>query len=220
MFRLSRSLFALCALAAPTLLALPSALAQDDEAAGHSRGGYAWGEEHREESGSGPAAHRYGRAWVSLGFGPTVRIIQYETLNQDRQAPAYMQLRGGYFFEGEGMFQHGAVLGVATNLMGDGGYPYGVDPLGQWTLTPAYMVRLIPDGDLGDWFQATGRVGIPLALGDFFSWGWEVGIGAMVRPLAGFAIYGEVDLSMYFATDIHPLISFEIGIAIDYEVLP
>jgi len=196
------------------------AQSSDDEAAGHSRGGYAWGEEHQEEQASGPAVHRYGRFFASLGAGGTVRIIQYETLNQQRFAPSYLQLRLGYFFEGDGMFQHGVVLGFGTPLSGDGTARDGVDPFGQLSLAPAYMLRIIPEGDLGDWFQPTLRVGIPFSLGEQFSWGWEVGVGSLLKIFEGFGVYGEFDVSMYFAQDVHPLFSFEIGLAIDYEVLP
>jgi hypothetical protein len=201
---------------------LPSAaLAQDEEHAGHSRGGYAWGEEHQEEgASSGPGVHRYGRVFVSAGVGGSIRIILYENLVQDRFAPSYLQVRGGYFFEGDGMFQHGVVLGVGTPLTGDGTDLYGVSPFGQYSLAPAYMLRIIPDGDLGNWFQSTIRVGVPFSVGEQFSWGGEVGAGMLFKPLEGLALYGEIDLSTYFATDVHPLLSFEIGVAIDYEVLP
>ncbi len=215
-------LFAACALATPALFFSATSLAQDDEEAGHSRGGYAWGEEHHDETASGPAAHHYGRAYVGLGVGGSVRIVQYVDLNQDRLAPAYLQLRGGYFFESDGLAQHGVVLGVATPMTGDGiATPgFGVDGFTQYSIAPAYMIRLVPDGDLGEWFNATGRLGIALALGEQFSWGWEAGVGMLVRPLAGLGIYGEIDFSQYFAQDNHPLLSFEIGVAIDYEVLP
>lgn len=202
------------------------AQSHDEEAAGHSRGGYAWGEEHHDEA-AGPTVHHYGRVFASLGVGGTVRVVQYVSLAQDRLAPPYLQLRGGYFFEGDGMFQHGIVLGLATALAQDGTLavagppdPLGVTPGSQWSLAPAYMVRLIPEGDLGNWFQATGRIGIPFALGDQFSWGWEAGLGMLIKPLEGIGIYGEIDFSMYFASDVHPLVSFEIGLAVDYEVLP
>lgn len=203
------------------------AQSHDEEEAGHSRGGYAWGEEHHEEQATGPAAHHFGRVFASLGIGGTIRILSYDTLAQERFAPSYLQLRGGYFFEGDGIAQHGLVLGLSPALSDDGTLdpmgppdPHGVTAFRQWTIAPAYMVRLIPEGDLGDWFQATGRFGVPLALGDQFSWGLELGLGMLVKPLEGLGIYGEIDLSTYFAQDTHPLLSFEIGIALDYEVLP
>ena len=221
MFRhVLRIFLAACALATPALFA-PHAHAQtrDAEAAGHSRGGYAWGEEHRDEAG-GASVHHYGRVFATLGVGGSVRIIQYETLAQERLAPPYLQLRGGYFFEGDGMAQHGVVLGVATPMVHDGPPNLGVNGFTQYTLTPAYMVRLIPDGSLGDIFQATGRFGVPLALGDQFSWGLELGLGMLLKPWNGVGFYGEIDLSVFFAQDTHPLLSFELGLAFDLEMLP
>jgi hypothetical protein len=212
--------------------------ATDEERAGHSRGGYAWGEEHHEDTGSGPSApavHRYGRGFLSLGAGGSVRMLQYLPLVQDWTAPPYLQLRGGYFFDGEGMFQHGVVLGIATSMQGDGTYcptctdpnALGIDPFTQWVLAPAYMLRIIPEGDLGDFFQVTGRFGVPVALGYQTTWGLELGLGSMLKPWDGLGFYGEIALSTYFghdATDgdtVHPLLSFEIGIMLDLpEVLP
>lgn len=220
-----------CAIVAPLSLSASVANAQsDEERAGHSRGGYAWGQEHQADgAANGPLAHHYGRGFLSLGFGGSVRMVQYLTppFMQDWLAPSYMQLRGGYFFESDGIAQHGVVLGAAAPLGGDGTLANGVDPFGQVSLAPAYMVRLIPDGDLGDWFQATGRIGIPLCLGQYFSWGWEAGVGALLKPWDGFGFYGEIGVSMYFANDpvsgfdYHPLVSFELGLMLDLpEMLP
>lgn len=193
----------------------------DDEHAGGSRGGYAWGQEGDEQSGaSGPAAHRFGRVFLSVGAGGTLRIIRYLELNQTFFAPPYLQLRGGYFFEGDGTVQHGVMLGVAPALDGDGLGRFGHDPFGQWTISPNYMARVWLDGDLGQWLQLTGRIGIPLALGEFFSWGFDVGVGAIVEFLTGLGIYVEADFSMFFGQDIHPLVSVEGGIVVEYEVLP
>ena len=231
-------LIAGCAIVAPLSLSASVANAQsDEEHAGHSRGGYAWGQEHQDDgAASGPLAHHYGRGFLSLGVGGSVRMIQYLTppFTQDWLAPSYLQLRGGYFFESDGIAQHGVVLGVATTLGGDGTLANGVDPFGQWSLAPAYMVRLIPDGELGDYFQATGRIGIPLALSPgstpastYFSWGLEAGVGLLIKPWDGFGFYGEIGVSMYFANDpvsgfdVHPLVSFEWGIMLDLpEMLP
>ena len=207
---------------------------RDDESAGHSRGGYTWGHEGGDEGG-GPAVtvHRYGHVFGTLGAGATIRIIQYETLNQDRVAPPYLQLRAGYFFEGDGSLQHGALLGIATVLNPDGTVSFGVDAFGQWTLAPSYVLRWWLDGDLGDWLQVTGRLGVPLSFapapdGTYFSWGLEGALGIVATLLQGLGLYAEADISLYFSNgadptssvDVHPLVSFEGGIVVDYEVLP
>jgi hypothetical protein len=194
---------------------------RDDEHAGGSRGGYAWGHEGDQgATASGPAAHHFSRIYVSLGAGFSTRIIQYLELGQERFAPAYLQLRGGYFFEGDGNFQHGLMLGLAPAIAPDGTVAFGHDAFGQWVLSPNYMARLWLDGDLGNWLQLTGRVGVPFALGEYFSWGVDVGLGAILEFLTGFGIYVEADFSMFFAADIHPLFSLEGGLVIEYEVLP
>jgi hypothetical protein len=219
-FRHVLRFFTACALITPAFfVSAVHAQSRDEEAAGHSRGGYAWGEERRDEAAGG-SAHHYGRAFATLGAGGSVRIILYETLVQERLAPPYLQLRGGYFFESDGMVQHGLVLGVASTMLHDGPPNGGVGPFSQWALTPAYMVRLIPEGSVGDIFQATGRFGVPFALGDQFSWGLELGLGMLLKPWSGVGFYGEIDMSVYFAQDTHPLLSFELGLAFDMEVLP
>ena len=41
--------------------------------------------------------------------------------------------------------------------------------------------------DLGD-----PRFGVPLALGNLFSWGLELGIGVLLKPWNGFGFYAEI----------------------------
>ena len=193
----------------------------EDEHAAPSRGGYAWGHEGDAASGAAtPTAHHFARINLSIGAGFSTRIIQYLELHQERFAPPYLQLRGGYFFDGDGPVQHGVLLGIAPALTPDGTVLFGQDAFGQWTLCPSYMARWWLDGDLGDWLQLTGRIGVPLALGQYFAWGIDVGLGAIVEFLNGLGLYVEADFSMFFANDIHPLFSLEGGIVVEYEVLP
>ncbi len=194
---------------------------RDAEQAGGSRGGYSWGhEDDGSPAAAGPATRRFQRIFVSVGAGFSTRIIQYLELGQERFAPAYLQLRPGYWFDGEGTFQHGIMLGVAAAIAPDGTVAFGHDAFGQWVLAPSYAARVWLDGALGDWLQLTGRVGVPLALGQYFSWGIDVGLGAILEFLTGLGIYAEAVLSLFFATDIHPLFSLEGGVVVEYEVLP
>ncbi len=202
------------------------ASAQDDERAGTARGSYAWGDGTTDTPAtpSGPPRHRYARVFGSLGAGLTIRILQYEgvgVLNQNRFAPPYLQLRGGYFFEGDGDLQHGVGLGVATPLNGEGfpdrdGIVYGVDPLAAWTFTPQYLLRVWFD----DWIQLLGRVGASVTAASAFNWGAEVGVGPIIKFLAGFGAYAEASFSIFFGNEYHPLVSLEAGLVIDYELLP
>lgn len=198
---------------------------EEEEVAGGSRGGYAWGEG-TTDTPSGPAAppaHRYARIFGAIGAGLTVRILEYhvDVLDQQRLAPPYLQLRGGYFFEGDGDFQHGVGLGIATPMNGDGlpdrdGVVYGVDPFASWTFTPQYLLRIWFD----DWIQLLGRVGVSVTAAAAFNWGFEVGLGPVIKFLAGLGLYAEASFSTFFGTEYHPLVSVEGGLVIDLELLP
>ena len=222
----------MCVLASALWLGVlwPSAraLAQESEEAGTSRGGYAWGEAAEDESPrepSAPAVHRYGRIFASLGVGFTVRIIDFDVplgpMVQDRAAPIYLPLRGGWFFEGDGDIQHGVALGLSPNLTPDGAPPpgIGVDTFAQWAITPTYIARWW----LSDWVQPIAHFGISIVPNsEFTTWGLELGLGAIIKVFAGAGFYAEATFSNFFgAYDTwHPLISGEVGLVFDYEVLP
>lgn len=205
-------------------LAQPDVEALEEERAGSARGGsYAWGESSTDVPAAAPAppAHRYARIFGTVGAGGTVRILQYEALGQSRFAPVYLQLRAGYFFDGDGDVQHGIGLGISTNLAADGqvdtaGLILGIDPLTTWTFTPQYLLRIW----FGDWVQLVGRVGVSATASTLPNLGFEVGIGPVIKFLSGFGIYADVSFSGYFANDFHPLVSLEGGLVFDYEILP
>jgi hypothetical protein len=209
----------------------------EEEAAGEERAGrargesYAWGDSSTDDvpSSSGPATHRYARVFGTVGAGITIRILEIQPLGQSRLAPAYLQLRGGYFFEGDGDVQHGIGLGIATNLQVDGEPDVitttgtiiqGIDPLSTWTLTPQYLLRAW----FGDWFQLIGRVGVSVTAATLPNWGFEVGVHPLLKILSGLGFYADVSFSMFFSGEpdyqVHPLISIEGGVAIDFELLP
>jgi hypothetical protein len=211
--------------------------AVEGEEAGRSRVGYAWGEGPAEEAGpSGPAYHRFGHAFVSAGAGGSVRIVAHaDVCNPDqpgreacRFSPPYLQLRGGWFFEGDDPIQHGVGLGVATNLAPDGLNSEGIDPLAQWALSPSYFMRIW----LGPWFQLMGHFGVPLVIsavsgnpskaGTAFNWGVELQAGGIFKFLTGLGVYLEVGVAAFFAGSgsVWPTLSFEGGLVFDYEVLP
>lgn len=199
--------------------------ALDEERAGTSRGGsYAWGDSSTDVP-SGPAApveHRYARIYGTIGAGATLRILVYEVYGgTSLLAPVFLQLRGGFFFEGDGDIQHGIGLGISTNLMPDGtgdttGMINGLDTMTAWTFVPQYMLR----GYFGDVFQLIGRIGPGVTASTLPNLGFEVGATTLFRFLAGFGVYVDLSFSMYFADQIHPLLSLEGGLAFDYELLP
>jgi hypothetical protein len=206
------------------------------EEAGRSRGGYAWGEGASEtDTDARPQFHRFGHAFVSLGAGGTVRILSYADVCDDRVpgregcrfSPPYLQLRGGWFFEGDGDIQHGVGLGVASNLSPDGTTGLGIDPFTQWVLSPGYFFRYWFDS----WFQLMAHFGVPMAISYVtgggqsstdFNWGLELQVGGVFKFLTGLGVYAAANIATWFAgTDmVWPTISFEGGLMFEYEVLP
>jgi hypothetical protein len=218
----------LSALVAPTVHAQSAAEAEalDEERAGTSRGGsYAWGDSSTDDvpgGVAGPAVHRYARVYGTIGAGATLRILVYEVYGgTGLLAPVFLQLRGGFFFEGDGDIQHGVGLGISTNLMPDGtgdtaGMVNGLDVASAWTFVPQYMLRAW----FGDVFQLIGRIGPGVTASVLPNLGFEVGATTLFKFLAGLGVYLDVSFSMYFADQVHPLVSIEGGLAFDYELLP
>lgn len=223
---------ALCVAAILFVLPVGRAAAQGEEA-GASRGGYAWGEGAADDvaRSRAPEDHqRFTNIMVTAGVGGAVRIVAFadicdpDTSPGCRFSPAYLQLRGAVFFEGEGPVQHGVGLGVAANLMPDGTRSAGLDPLAQWVFAPSYFFRWYV---LEEWVQVMAHVGVPLALGvdvndTYFNWGLEVAAGAVFKPLTGLGIYAEIGIATFFGQDANawPNLTFEGGFVFDYEVLP
>jgi hypothetical protein len=222
-------LLAVLALTTTTFTLSGSALAQStpdeslDEEVVPGQGGYAWGSGGGDQGSqaSGPATHRFAHIFGSLGAGGTLRLFyDPDTLRQDLAAPVYLQIRAGYFFEGDGDLQHGVGLGIAPNVTADPtdlSYADGFFEFGQWTLAPSYYLRVW----LSDEAQIMGSFGLPIALsGTYQSLGLELGGGIVYKFLAGFGLYAHVTFSTYFASFVQPMLSGDAGLVLDYEVLP
>jgi hypothetical protein len=97
-------------------------------------------------------------------------------LRQDLAGPVYLQLRVGYFFEGEGDLQHGLGLGISPNVTADPtdlSYADGFLEFGQWTLAPSYLLRAW----LSDEVQILASFGVPFGLsGTYQSLGLELAV--------------------------------------------
>lgn len=219
------------ALAVVALAVVPSIAAaqdtpsehHDDEVVPGQGRRYAWGEGGggSEDGSSRPAARRFAHIFGTVGAGGSLRLYyDDQALHQDLAAPVYLQLRAGYFFEGDGDLQHGVGLGIATNLTADPtdlSYADGFFELGQWTLAPSYYLRVWID----DAFQILGSFGVPLGIsGTYQTIGLELAGGVIYEFLAGFGIYAHITFSTYFAAFVQPMLSGDLGLVFDYEVLP
>ena len=133
-----------------------------------------------------------------------------------------LQLPGGMRAHGI----DGAGLGVASNLSPEGTVGLGIDPFGQWVLSPTYFLRYWFD----QWFQLMGHFSVPLAVTNVtgtqssvdFNWGLEVQLGVVFKFLTGLGVYAGASVASWFAGDgmVWPTVSFEGGLVFDYEVLP
>lgn len=159
-----------------------------------------------------------GRVIATTTAGLGLRLTRNVDFDQGALAPFYVQARGGYAFPAAGAYHHGLSLGVSFNLNADGGYTEPVGPLQQWLLAPAYLGFL----ELGPDFFGLAHVGVPIALSHTKSVGLQLGAGAAYRLLAGFGLYTELSFAAFIGASrtLHPLFCWELGLSLDYEVLP
>ncbi len=202
---------------------------EEEERAGEARGGeYAWG-----AGAALPDDPLRIMGFAGAGFGLRLLANLDPPFFQDFLAPAYVEAGAAVFAPG-GDVRHGASLGITTNVTQDAGSG-GIAPGSQWVITPSYCLliplrRLIPD--LGhDWLQFQARVGIPIVLGSAlgtsnggvdFSVGGELAAALHFKFLAGLGLYVEAQAAVFggSSSTVHPLLAFDGGLLIDYEVLP
>ncbi|MCB9635116.1 MAG: hypothetical protein H6721_23570 [Sandaracinus sp.] len=166
------------------------------------------------------------RVLASVGFGTSIRLVKNLELQQERFAPAYLELRGAVALPQRGRVGHELSLAVTGNLSGDGSYTSGIDPMQQWVVSPGYAVRVgFPAGAVPD-FVVRGRVGIPVVLTPDVTWGVEVDASFTYALLAGLGIYAEVGYGTFFGAEdragdltVNPMIGLELGVMLDWEVL-
>lgn len=166
------------------------------------------------------------RVLGSVGVGTSVRLAQDLELQQERLAPAYVELRGGVVLPQRGRVGHELTLAATANLSGDGTYTSGIDPFEQWAIAPGYAVRVgFPAGPVPD-FVLRGRLGVPLVIAPDLTWGVEVDASITYAILAGLGAYFELGYATYFGAEdragdltVHPLLAFELGVSVDWEVL-
>lgn len=161
-----------------------------------------------------------------LGGGVAVRLVEHDDFQQDWLAPAYADLSGALVLPGSGMWRHGIGLGVALNLTRDGTYSAGVDEGTQLVVTPSYVAYLLVGGPVSDVVPFV-RAGVPLSVTPDLSPGLELAGGAAYMFLAGLGAYAEVSVAGFLGADsradsatVHPLLGLELGVQVDWEILP
>jgi hypothetical protein len=160
----------------------------------------------------------FGRVITTTTAGLALRMAQNVDFDQTALAPFYLELLGGYVFGASGPYHHGLGLGVSFNLSSDGGYTEPIAPARQWAITPNYLGYL----ELGPDFFGLAHIGVPILITDTKSVGVELGAGAAYRLLAGFGLYTELSFAAFMGSGstFHPLFCWELGLSLDYEVLP
>jgi hypothetical protein len=147
--------------------------------------------------------------------GVPLRLTVNDKFDQKRLAPAFVDVLVGYALAGE-RYRHGFGLGVAWNLGHDGGYTDPIYAGDQLALMPAYLAYYPLNPDV----LALGHVGIPILVRGGRAAGLELGAALTYRVFAGTGLFVQFDLDAYAAGAFSMLASLELGVVIDYEVLP
>jgi len=156
-------------------------------------------------------------AFAAVSVGAPLRITRNVDFDQEVLAPVFVDALFGYTLWTRG-WQHGVGLGASLNLNADGGFTEPVGVADQLVLMPAYLGY----HPLNDDFALLGHLGVPIVLGEATTAGVELALGGGHRWLAGVLAYAEAGASMFLGAGqtANVMLSLELGIMLDYEVLP
>lgn len=159
------------------------------------------------------------RLLASLTFGGPLRIARDVDLGQERFAPLFVDLFGGYLLPFGSWLRHGIGVSASINATEDGGFTEQVKPGKQLVLNPGYLAYFDFHPDV----FCLGHFSFPFqVLERPESWGIEIAAGIGYKLSAGAGAYFESALDFFvgFDSTVHPLLSLELGIFLDYEILP
>lgn len=159
------------------------------------------------------------RGLVALSVGMPLRLRRDRRLGQGRFGPRFGELMlGAVLSSSEGALQHGVGVGLSIGVSQDGGFYEQVEPFEQYSVSPGYLAMLQVDTD---WY-GLGHVAIPVAFGGGASLGLDVGVACAYRLLAGLAVFVELSAVTFLGVELrpYPMLAAELGIVVDYEVLP
>lgn len=164
------------------------------------------------ESADGPE-----RYLGALSSGAGLRLARNVDFGQSVLVPAYIDVLAGYVLPG-GALRSGFGLGASIAYTDDGGYTEPVIALEQLVLMPAYLLRYELDLD----WTVLAHAGVPIVVAGGPSFGLEVAGALGYRFLAGFGGFAELGFDTFIGTSktFHPLVTLELGVFVDYEVLP
>ena len=155
------------------------------------------------------------RMLALVSTGVPLRLTLDRSLGQDRTGPVFGNILLGYALPG-GRLQHGVGVGLSWNGTHDGGYTTPVYAFDQIVVVPSYLAHLQLNADV----FGVGHIGLPVLVRGGPSAGFEVGAALAYRVTAGLGVFAGVDLDAHLALDLNVFASLELGIVVDYEVLP
>jgi len=158
--------------------------------------------------------------WRVMGLtsvGAPLRVTRRAELGQSTFAPVFVDGNVALVLPGRGRLRHGPLLGMSTNLSIDGGFYAPVDPLAQWAVLVGYLARYAITDDV----FAISHAGLAWDLGSSDSAGAEISVGAAYRALAGVGVFSALSGNAWGGEGgLNWTASLELGLFIDYEVLP
>lgn len=164
------------------------------------------------------AAEAAPERYVALAsIGAPLRLTRDVDLDQSALAPIYTDVAFGYVLPGEHV-RHGIGLGLSLNLTKDGGFTEPVAPGEQFVLGPEYLLYV----DLGRDALLLGQAQLPIVLTGSSTIGLALSAALGYRLLAGMGMFAELGFETFVGVSsrLHPSVSLELGLFLDYEVLP
>jgi hypothetical protein len=157
------------------------------------------------------------RYFAALTAGVPLRLTRNVDLDQGTLAPLYSDVLAGYVLPGEDV-RHGLGASLSLNLTADGGYTEPVAPGEQLALAPSYLLYV----DLGPDSLMLGQAGLPIVLTGSNTIGLALSAALGYRLLAGVGVLAELGFETFVGVSsrLHPTVSLELGVFMDYEVLP
>lgn len=158
--------------------------------------------------------------WRVMGLtsvGAPLRVTRRAELGQSTFAPVFVDGNVALVLPGLGRLRHGPLLGMSTNLSIDGGFYAPVGALAQWAVLVGYLARYAITDDV----FGMSHAGVCWDLGGSDSAGGEISVGAAYRVLAGVGVFGALSGNVWGGEGgLNWIASLELGLFIDYEVLP